>query len=142
MTWHPPLPLGLLPHLKTVQVRLQLLKRLDMTNNDLAILPFTLGLLLHLKTVQVRLQLLKRLDMTNNDLASSPYPRPLALPQDCRGEFATSREAGSLPAFILHYTLGLRPYLKSRNVQMKLQLLESLGREQQPFFFYQGCGSA
>ena len=32
---------------------LQLLERLDITNNDLAILPFTLGLLPHLKTVQV-----------------------------------------------------------------------------------------
>jgi hypothetical protein len=33
-------------------VGLQLLERLNLTNNDLAILPFTLGLLPHLKTVQ------------------------------------------------------------------------------------------
>ena len=33
-------------------VGLQLLERLDLTNNNLAILPFTLGLLPYLKTVQ------------------------------------------------------------------------------------------
>ncbi len=54
-------------------VRLQLMERLDLTNNGLAILPFTLGLLPHLKTVQVRLQLLERLDLTNKDLAILPF---------------------------------------------------------------------
>jgi Leucine-rich repeat (LRR) protein len=34
-------------------VQLQLMERLDLTSNDLTILPFTLGLLPHLKTVQV-----------------------------------------------------------------------------------------